>query len=358
MSMLVIAIRFWERIRNRPGVGFSTIVLLVLLAMLGNAVTFRLFDSTPQSPISWGDAFWYSIISITTIGYGDLSASSFGARTGTVVFIVFIGLLAFTMMLGLITDLGLAYLEKGRRGMGIIHATGHILIVNYPGEQRLLQLLHELQTDDKCAGRDIVLITDTIQELPPVDASLAFIHGSPLDHDTFKRANAAEASLALMLPADYHRSESDALTASALSVINAVAPKLRVVAECLDDRRRHLFANHQGSHVTIVCGLHVASNMMIQELGDPGISATMEEITSNQGTTLFTAAVTNPKGRNYIAVSQGLLAAGINVLAVMRDGKAHTLFGKLQTQTGDSVVYVGDKRHGWEQLVELAEAAV
>jgi len=68
----------------------QTVLLIVASALALNTAGSIYFDGA-----KFGDAWWYSIISITTTGYGDLSASSQGARISTTVGIVLIGLPAF-----------------------------------------------------------------------------------------------------------------------------------------------------------------------------------------------------------------------------------------------------------------------
>ena len=80
------------RARRRRMVGASIVLVALLASIVGNALTFYFFESGQ----SLGDSFWYSVISITTIGYGDLSATEIGSRIGTVVFITVVGLTAFT----------------------------------------------------------------------------------------------------------------------------------------------------------------------------------------------------------------------------------------------------------------------
>lgn len=358
MSIFINARRLWHRSRNQVGLRFGAVGALVGVSIIGNALCFRIFDSTNDTLIGWGDALWYSVISITTIGYGDFYAVSLGARLGTIIFIIILGLFAFTMLLGILTEQGINYLEKGRKGMGNILDQGHLLIVNYPGAQRLQQLLHEIWADNQHSKQRVVLVSDTITETPNIDGPLEFIHGSPLDHDSYQRAAAQDAAIALILPADYNNSHSDAITASAMEVLSSLAPQLKIVAECLDKKRSHLFT-HAGENTSIVCGNHMATNMMIQELADPGVAATMEEITSNRlGATLYTTTLSGTISDSaYIDFAQALLPAGINVIAVTRNESVHTLFNDMRLHSNDALVYIANERKSWVEISALASSS-
>ena len=75
-------VRIYRRIRHRRLLGVGLVVLLVLICILGNSVCFYVFDGRANEDLTFADALWYSVISITTIGYGDYRASSLGARIG------------------------------------------------------------------------------------------------------------------------------------------------------------------------------------------------------------------------------------------------------------------------------------
>ncbi len=112
MPVAVLIARMVRRLRRRKSLGFGLVLLAVLVSLLGNAACFWVFDG-PSAGLSFEDAVWYSVISITTIGYGDYSASSLGARLGTLVFIVGIGLSSFTVFLGMLVDWGMELAMRG-----------------------------------------------------------------------------------------------------------------------------------------------------------------------------------------------------------------------------------------------------
>ena len=63
--------------------------------------------------------------------------------------------------------------------MGRALTNNHLLIINYPNDRRIRQVVDEYLQDDDHAGDEIVLVTDQIESLPPLlDKKIQLVEGN------------------------------------------------------------------------------------------------------------------------------------------------------------------------------------
>ncbi|MFK7742911.1 MAG: ion channel [Planctomycetota bacterium] len=349
--LLLRLVRLSRRFRARRRLGFFVVAALIVASIVGNALCFYLFDRAVKPDLSVEDAVWYSVISMTTIGYGDFYAETTGARVGTILFIVILGLSAFSVFLGMLIDGVGTTVTKGKKGLLKVMAKDHVLIVNFPAESRVRQIIDEIRSDPEHHRVEIVIVCDRIEELPFLIDNVLFVRGSPHDADTYRQANVMDARMAIVLSRDYADASSDAVAAAAASVISNLKDDVHIVAECLDDKHRALFESVRCD--AIVSGLSIASNLLAQEIHDPGISRMIEVFTSNRrGATLYSAMVGAALERGYDEIAKRLLDQGVNLMAINRGEDSLTDMRGLKPQTGDCVVYASDRRYSWAELIK------
>ena len=338
--------RLLRQIRRRKELSAAFLVLVIIAAISGNTLTYVVFDDATIS-----DGLWFSVVSITTIGYGDVSSSSVGARIGTAFFIILVGLATFTTAIGMMVDWILELRQKERTGMGRHGVRDHLIIVNFPGEARIRQIIDEFRSDSHHSKREIVLVTHEIEALPFDVDRVSFVRGWPLDQDTYERANVAHARQAIVLSTGYEDRRSDSMVASIAFVINNANPEMSVVAECLDPKHAVLF--NVSERVSLVYPLRMANNLLVQEAQDPGVTKLAHAITSNEieGTLASTTVDSDPDPQTrYTDVAKHLLDHGVNLVGLIRNGQVAVDFGEMEISRNDSLVYVSRARHTWSDL--------
>ena len=326
---------------------------VLIVSIAGNTLSFYFFDRGAHPDLTIWDSFWYSVISITTIGYGDFSATTLGARVGTAVFIVVIGLIAFTTAVGMSVDWIVDLRQKERTGMSNLRAKGHLILVNFPNELRVRQIINEFTRDKQHRDREIIIVTDQIDQLPFSIENVLFVRGSPLEEETYERCNIKEARQAIVLSSSYDDPRSDSLVASIAFLIEHVNPEMSLIVETLDPKHAVLF--NVSKRVSQVYTLQVANNLLVQEAQDPGVNLLTQAITSNVTEieeTLASTTVGAVAGGpvSYTELAKKLLDRSVNVVGVVRDGTATVGFEGLELAADDVLVYISKNRHSWQEL--------
>lgn len=326
---------------------------IMFISILGNSAIFYTFEQDTWADLSIWDSFWYSLISITTIGYGDFYPESPVGRISATFFILVIGLGTFTTTLGMIIDWIADFRNKERKGMGKIRLRNHLVIVNFPDELRIQQIIREYRSDPAHNKSEIVIIADQIEELPLMAEDISFVRGWPLEKDTFIRANIEDASQAIVLSPNHLDQRSDSLVASICFVMHSINPDLDVVAECLDMKHSVLF--NSSKKLKLVYTLEIANNLLVQEAQDPGVTRLTHAITSNDidGTLASTEITSINQNNSYTFVAKRLLDYQINLVGIIREGAVETGFEKLDVNIGDRLVYIGKTRYTWESILEM-----
>ena len=101
-----------------------------------------------------------------------------------------------------------------RKGLLDIKMKNHIIICNYPSNQKILRLKEELQRSSRYAKSDLVLITDVLDELPAdlIENKILFVKGDPTTEDVLKKANIKECAGVFILAENMEKPSSDTKT--------------------------------------------------------------------------------------------------------------------------------------------------
>ena len=124
-------------------------LLVVMVCIILNSICFYYFERTQKPNLKLFDAFWLSFTTITTVGYGDFSASTINGRLATIVLLYAAGLATFPYVISQIIDVVIERGERRRRGLVNLENSikNHIVIVNFPDEQKVQAIIEQLKID-------------------------------------------------------------------------------------------------------------------------------------------------------------------------------------------------------------------
>lgn len=260
-------------------------VLALMLAVLVYGASGFLYFELPVNPdLTWGDGFWYTIVTIATVGYGDFFPKTPGGRflVGWPIMVVGIGLLGYT--LSLVATALITSKTREVRGMSSFNLSDHLVIFNFPGLAKIQRVLEELYLDASFdSHRKIVLIDEHLDELPPElqKRGVHFVRGNPARDETLTRASIDRASHAIVLCRTPGDPVSDNLNVAITLAIEGRCRTVDTVVECADPASEELLRKAGSDRV--VCTARFDSLFISQELLNPGIQDVIADLFSARG---------------------------------------------------------------------------
>ena len=307
---------------------------------------FLYFELPLKPDLKWHDALWWTLVTMTTVGYGDFFPVSAAGRylIGIPIMIFGIGLLGF-----ILSETATRFIEnKSRRlkGMANIVFKNHLVIVNYTTLEKTLDLVREISGDDKTKDIKIVIIDEELSELPVQlqEMDISFVKGDPSKADVLERANIQDASYAIILAQNASDSHSDNLTLAVTLMIEDINSKVITIAECVDpERKDHLKAAGCDS---IICLSAFSVSLITQELQDSGVQEVITEITSNAfGNQIYLVPVQKMQNWSYQELREWSVNNKMTLLGIQRENKNYlNAESSFTLKESDQAILLGETR--------------
>jgi len=215
-----------------------TILLFIFCISISGAFLFYFIESNQNSDLtSFGQAMWWVLVTITTVGYGDIvPATGLGQFLGVV--IIFTGVALVSTFTATISSIFVAQKLKEERGLKQISEKGHIILCgwNHTAEQ-ILKVIFKKDPPFK-----VVMINQLPEdEIENLNLSfkgypLLFVRGDFAQEEILHRANLIKAQVVLIIPdtSTGMSSRSDEKTILTAFSVKAIQPKIKVYAHILD----------------------------------------------------------------------------------------------------------------------------
>jgi voltage-gated potassium channel len=288
------------------------------------------------------NSFYWSIVTISTLGYGDIVPVTVAAKVLTIG-ILFVQIFLLGYLISVITTT--VNEESQRRALGTLGTDmrNHIVVLGYSdvGKAAVRELLIQEQTVAVVADHPEQVAH--IRTLGPEDR-LFVTYGPSADKDILRRVNVGEAHSVVVCTTD------DAANMIAALNVRAMAPHVRIVVSV---SRPELRDTLRSAGVTYVASpADMGGRLCAEAAFEPDVAIAMEEISAadvKADMQEYLLQDTTPISRQTVGEAEGLVRSSTGCLLVGcarrgADGEYETTVNPpadLRLQPGDAILVLG-----------------
>ncbi|MFT9847164.1 ion channel [Aneurinibacillus sp. REN35] len=218
--------------------GSSLLLISVtgLLVLVSSYVMYWLEPQTFKTPFN---GLWWTMTTLTTVGYGDFSPQSTAGKLYAMLLYIFgIGLIG--IVIGRIIDSFSLIRKRREEGSLTYKGKGHMVIFGW--SKKAEHAIREMRRSHP--DQEIVLV-DHLEKAPLLQENVFYVRGDATDEDTMLRAHIAYAHAVLVFADD---NITDTLLTDGKSLLIAtaverIAPSVHTTVEIMDERHINSFAH-------------------------------------------------------------------------------------------------------------------
>ncbi|AZR74567.1 hypothetical protein BBF96_14925 [Anoxybacter fermentans] len=243
----------------------------LLIIFFGSGVFYWLESGVNEGIHHYGDALWWILVTMTTVGYGDLYPVTTGGRI-IAVFVMLAGIGLLTVIIGVFASAIQTINLRKEMGKLITSFKDHIIICGW--SEKAVHIIRELHSEKVVGDNPVVLVADLETNPFENDNLVHFVRGRIDSDDVLKRARVDRARSAIVLNED----GEDATTVLACLTIRKLNPDIYIVAEVSKSENRSHFETARVNE--IIVNSEINSRLLLRSALHCGIAQVIEELTT------------------------------------------------------------------------------
>lgn len=233
--------------------------------------------------MNFDDALWLTLTTATTVGYGDVAATTAQGRAATVLLLYVGGIFVLAKSAGDYFDYRNTQRDKKIKGYWRWDLSKHIVIMNTPAnnrEQYLVRLIQQFRASEKFRDAPIQILTSEFPNgLPRSIKKLnGVVHyqGRADDINKVRAVNVNVAGAIVVLAKNENDIYSDGRTFDILHRLTELGVKTTILAECCDDNNRKRLLSAGAS--TVIRPIRAYPEMIVRAFVAPGSELIIENM--------------------------------------------------------------------------------
>ena len=272
--------RHWFHLLIRNS--FFQVGLGIFLVMILGGLVLRMLEI---GKITEGEApFWWAIVTMTTVGYGDFAPKTPEGRMFAVL-VMFAGISLTAMFTAIISSIFVAKRIREEKGLEKVNIKNHIILCGW--NRNADKIIHSIQYLAEAPRKNIVLINDLDEEeiarmkTRYRKIRLHFVVGDFTSEQVLEKANLEAAETVIIIPSDINDSiqNPDDKTIRAALTIKGLEPNIRLIAYLHD--RENLTHIKRANADEVVISDDFGAYMLASHVMDPGIPQTVNRLLDN-----------------------------------------------------------------------------
>ncbi|MEY3895400.1 MAG: hypothetical protein RLZZ214_919 [Verrucomicrobiota bacterium] len=353
--MILYFFRRWFSLHHKPAVRVGTALAIALLLNLLFGAAFYLAESTNQPGLGFWDSVWWSMVTMTTVGYGDYYPKSSVGRffVAYPCLVIGIGLIGYS--LGVIAESMLEGLNQRHKGKATMRFENHLVICQCPSVSRVLQLVAQFRAAHGDPQRPTVVVTSRLEELPVEfrENSIHFVKGLPTSEDALTRAGVAQAAGVIVLAHDPKDEGSDAESFTAGTLVKLIEEDgdrpISLVIELADRKNLRMMERVGANGIVPVEG--ITDMLLMQEMFNPGLRNLFEHLVTYKNGCEFYIVSHRFAGRRLRDIQIAAIEhpTSLQIVGAIRNGVTLMTSEKsFSLEKTDKLVLLAEKRTDYE----------
>ncbi|AIF70427.1 hypothetical protein PAP_10280 [Palaeococcus pacificus DY20341] len=248
-----------------------TIAIVVLLLALSFSALFMYFEG-----LDMFSAIYWAIITMSTIGYGDVTPQTYGGRIVAMVAAI-AGISTFTALISLLAESFISSSIRRMMGMHKVDFKDHYVVIG-KGES-ILSCVNEIMlaiSNGYADNKPVVVLLPSEEEKKRLELSpdVEILIGEPSNKDTLKRANVESAKYVILALEDDSKSVFVTLLVKGMS--NA-----KVFVEALRPESFELLK--QAGADRVIVSRELGGRLLASSIFEPEVVDVIEDLTTSTG---------------------------------------------------------------------------